>query len=88
MRNLDEDFHNLDSSLPIVRIMHDFEERLDTLQWLYIREAHRFKRQMELPQTQDEIQCSDNSTFTTSRPQEGSSPMDLFEQGTQSQDPN
>ena len=46
MRGSNEDINDLDVSLPAVKTLHGIEERLDTLQRLYIIEAQRFKRQM------------------------------------------
>ena len=50
VRHSGKDSNDIDSSLPAVKTIHEFEERLDKLQWLYFTEGHRFKRQMEMSQ--------------------------------------
>ena len=44
----------------------EFKESIDNL---YIRETHTFKRQMELSQDREEIHHTKKSTFTLFRPQ-------------------
>ena len=51
-----------------------------------MRESHRYKREMELSQTTEEIQHSDKSAFTSIRPQGECNLRVLFEQSTQSQE--
>ena len=75
----DEDCNVLDSSIPTVKTLHDFEGMLDKLQLLNIREAHRSKRQMELTHTREEIQHSENYTFTAIRCHGDYTPRDSFE---------
>ena len=58
MRDPDEDNNGLDLSLPKVRTIHEFKERLNKLQRLKIREACRFKGQIELSKTREQIQQS------------------------------
>ena len=55
MNDSHEDHNDLDSSSSTVKTIHEFEERLDKFQLLYIREVCRFKRQMELSQTYEKI---------------------------------
>ena len=68
MKDPDEDDNDLGLSLSTGKTTHKFEEGLDTLQQLYIRESCRIKRQMQLFETREEMQHSDNSTFTPVRP--------------------
>ena len=70
MRDSVSDHNDLQISLPAVKTIKEYEERLDKLQRLYIREAHRFKRQLELSQTREEICHCKNCTFTPVRPLE------------------
>ena len=58
------------TSLPRVKTINDFEESLDKLQQSYIREAGRLKRQVELSQTQEEIEHDKIFCFTPVRQRE------------------
>ena len=56
----DEDNNGLDSSLPAVRTICVFKEGLEKLQRLYSEGARRPQKQMELSQTTEEMQLTQN----------------------------
>ena len=79
----DKESDDLGLSLPAVKTISEFEERLGKLQRLYVREARRFQRQMELSQTREEIQHSRESAFTPVSSRSVHCPKVLFEQDSQ-----
>ena len=53
VRDPNEDCNELETSLLTIKIIYEFEEKVEKLQWIYIREACRYKIHMELSQTQE-----------------------------------
>ena len=54
---------------------------------VFVREARRFQRQLELSQTREDVQYSTQSAFTPVKTQGKSYQRVLFEQGSQPQNP-
>ena len=63
-QNAEEDNDYLGLSFPAAKTIDKFEERLELLQKLYVRETRRFQRQLELSHTREEVQHSTQSAFT------------------------